>query len=200
MPETGGDALNTPGTSARTLVAVLALSATALLRAEDALDGELEIRSAYAVPSHGVIMVSAHVIYPRSERLVGSLKDGVTLSFGLECSITHHRRLWFDAEAVHLVRHRELSYQVIADRYLLRDTDAGSQESFPTLEAALAALGAVEEWPVAVDSQLRQDEEWQIGLRADVRRGHMPDALRALMFWSDAWHRASEWYTWTLVR
>jgi hypothetical protein len=51
-----------------------------------------------------------------------------------------------------------------------------------------------------VDSQLERDEEWQISLRAGVRRGHMPDALRALVFWSDAWHRTSDWYTWTLVR
>ena len=200
MSDTGGDALNNPGRSARVVFAVLALSGAALLRAEDALDGELEIRSAYAVPNRGVNMLSANVTYPRSERLVASLKDGVTLSFDLECSVTHRRRLWFDAEAVRLLRHRELSYQVITDRYLLRDTDAGAQESFPTLDAALARLGAVEEWPIAVDSQLRQDEEWQIGLRAGVRRGHMPDALRALMFWSDAWHRTSEWYTWTLVR
>jgi Domain of unknown function (DUF4390) len=200
LPHKGGNALSRQIASARIVFAVLALSGTALLRAEDALDGELEIRSAYAVPSHGVIMLSARVVYPRSERLVASLKDGVTLSFDLECVVSRHRRLWFDAEAVQLLRHRELSYQVITDRYLLRDTDAGTQESFPTLDAALAWLGAVEEWPIAVDSQLRQDEQWQIGLRAGVRRGHMPDALRALMFWSDAWHRTSEWYTWTLVR
>ena len=187
-------------TTARMLFAVLALSGGVLARADDALDGELEIRSAYAVPSHGVIMLSAHVVYPRSDRLSASLKDGVTLSFDLECVVSRHRRLWFDAAAVDLLRHRELTYHVVTDRYLLRDVDASTQESFPTLDAALASVGAVEEWPIAVDSQLRSDEQWQIGLRAGVRRGHMPDALRALMFWSDAWHRTSEWYTWTLVR
>ena len=82
----------------------------------------------------------------------------------------------------------------------LRDPEANTQESFPTLTAALARLGQVEEWPIAVDSQLRSDEEWQVRLRAGVRRGHMPDALRALMFWTDGWHRTSDWYSWTLVR
>jgi hypothetical protein len=182
------------------VVAAMAWAAAGLAQAEDPLDGELEIRSAYAVPSHGVIMLSARVAYPGSDLLSASLKDGVTLSFDLECIVTRHRRFWFDAEAVDLVRHRELTYHVVTDRYLLRDVDTGAQESFPTLEAALASVGAVEEWPIVVDSQLHGDGQWQIALRAGVRRGHMPDALRALMFWSNAWHRTSDWYTWTLVR
>lgn len=182
------------------LAAVLAMAGTGTVHGDDALDGELEIRSAYAVPNHGVIMLSASVAYPNGELLTASLKDGVTLSFDLECIVTRHRRLWFDAQTVDLVRHRELSYHVVTDRYLLRDVDSGTQDSFPTLEAALASLGDVEEWPIAVDSQLHGDGPWQISLRAGVRRGHMPDALRALMFWSDAWHRTSDWYTWTLVR
>jgi len=184
----------------RVLLTITLLSAVAGARADDPLGGPLEIRSAYAVPSHGVIMLSARVAYPRSELLTASLKDGVTLSFDLECLVSRHRRLWFDANAVDVFRRRELSYHVVTDRYLLRDVDGDAQESFPTLEAALGSLGTVDEWPIAVDAQLRNDEQWQIALRAGVRRGHMPDALRALMFWSDAWHRTSDWYTWTLVR
>jgi len=183
------------------LAACLLVGSTAA-RADDSLDGDLEIRSAYAVPSHGVIVLSAHVVYPQNDRISAALKDGVTLNFDLELIIRRHRRLWFDAEAVDLTRRWELSYLAVSDRYLLRDVQSGgdSQESFPTLAAALARLGQVEEWPIAVDSQLRSDEQWQIRVRAGVRRGTMPDALRALMFWSDGWHRTSEWYMWTLVR
>ncbi len=184
----------------RLALALMALGVVSGVRAEDPLDGELEIRSAYAVPSHGVVVLTARIVYPQSEQLSASLKDGITLSFDLECIVSRHRRLWFDAVAADLVRRRELSYHVVTGRYLLRDADGGAQESFPTLAAALASLGQVEEWPVAVDSQLRSDEQWQIALRAGVRRGHMPDALRMLVFWSDAWHRTSDWYTWTLVR
>lgn len=184
----------------RSLLVLGLLFAVAPLRADDALDGELEIRSAYAVPSHGTVLLSAHVIYPQSERISAALKDGVTLSFDLEVIVSRHRRLWFDADAVDLTRRRELSYHVISERFLLRDIEGNSQESFPTLGAALARLGQVEEWPIAVDAQLRSDEQWQIRLRAGVRRGTMPDALRALMFWSDGWHRTSDWYSWTLVR
>jgi len=53
---------------------------------------------------------------------------------------------------------------------------------------------------VIVDSQLGGDGPWRVSVRAGVRRGRMPDALRALVFWSHAWHRTSEWYRWTLPR
>ncbi len=165
------------------------------------LDGDLEISSAWAVPSKGVILLSAHVVYPQGDQVSAALKDGNTLAFDLEVSVSRHRRLWFDAEAVHLQRHFELSYHVVTDRYLVHEVDSDAPpESFPTLAAALARLGRVEEWPIAVDAQLSPGEQWQVRLRAGVRRGHMPDALRALAFWSDAWHRTSEWYAWTLVR
>jgi len=31
-----------------------------------------------------------------------------------------------------------------------------------------------------------------------VRRGNLPGAMRAILFWTDDWARVSEWYTWTL--
>jgi hypothetical protein len=188
------------GKTLRGFLALCLLLAAAAARAEDPLDGGLEILSAYAVPIHGVIELSAHVLYPGGETISAALRDGTTLTFDLEVQVSRHRRYWFDAEAVDVSRRRELSYHVVSDRYLLRDVDADTQESFPTLAAALNRIGQVEAWPIAVDSQLRTDGQWQISLRAGVRRGHMPDTLRALVFWSDAWHRTSEWYTWTLVR
>jgi hypothetical protein len=187
-------------TTQRTFLVLCLVLGIARSVADDALDGELEIRSAYAVPSRGTMLLSAHVVYPQSERISAALKDGVTLSFDLEVQVSRHRRLWFDSDAVDLTRRRELSYHVISDRFLLRDIEANAQESFPTLGAALARLGQVDEWPIAVDAPLRSDGDWQIHLRAGVRRGHMPDALRALMFWTDGWHRTSDWYSWTLVR
>ena len=48
--------------------------------------------------------------------------------------------------------------------------------------------------------QMRGDGPWEIALRAGVRRGHIPDALRTLLFWRDDWHRTSEWHSWTLER
>ena len=62
----------------------------------------------------------------------------------------------------------------------------------------LEAIGAVDDWPVLVEPQLSRDARYRVSVRASVRRGRLPDTLRVLMFWTDSWHRTSEWYSWSL--
>jgi hypothetical protein len=172
------------------------------LAADDAgpLGGTFEVGSASIVNRRGVWELSAHVRYPLNERIRSALQDGITLTFDLEVAISRDRRFWFDADVLSLDLRRDLTYHVVSDRYLLTSSSGQEIETFPTIEAALERLGDVVDWPVVVDSQLTGDGPWQVSVRAGVRRGRMPDALRALVFWSDAWHRTSEWYRWTLPR
>jgi hypothetical protein len=181
-------------------LALLVCSATALEgRAAGPLDGDFQVRSAFVVLERGVLQLNAHVQYPVNERIRAALQDGVTLSFDLDLSVSRRRHLWFDAHVVDLTLRRELTYHAVTDRYVVRDETGGEQESMPTLEDALDKLGRIEDLPVAIASQFKGDGPWQVAVRAGVRRGRMSDALRSLMFWSDDWHRTSDWYTWTLT-
>ena len=181
---------------------LLALLFALPLAADEAspLGGTFEVGSASITNRRGVWELNAHVRYPDNERIRGALQDGVTLTFDLEVAISRHRRFWFDADVLSLDLRRDLSYHVVSDRYVLGSSDGREIETFPTIEAALERLGDITDWPVVVDSQLTGEGPWQVSVRAGVRRGRMPDALRALVFWSDAWHRTSEWYRWTLPR
>jgi hypothetical protein len=76
----------------------------------------------------------------------------------------------------------------------------GEQEFYVTLEQALQTIGAVSAFPVVTEPQLAPDAGYQISVRASMRRGSMPDALRTLIWWSDSWHRSTDWYTWSLPR
>ena len=51
----------------------------------------------------------------------------------------------------------------------------------------------------AVSSLALSKANEEVAVRAGVRRGRLSDTMRALMFWSDDWHRNSDWYTWTLT-
>ena len=163
------------------------------------LDGDFQIRSAFVVIDRGVLQLNVHIQYPINDRIRSALQDGVTLAFDLDLSITRHRRFWWNAGVLDSTLRRELTYHAVTDRYVLRDDQGVEQESFPTLEGALDKLGRVEDLPILVESQLRGEGPWQVAVRAGVRRGRMSDTMRALMFWSDAWHRNSDWYTWTLT-
>jgi hypothetical protein len=175
------------------------LAAPRLSAAAGPLDGDFQIRSAFVVIDRGVLQLNVHVQYPINERIRSALQDGVTLAFDLELNVTRHRRLWWNAGVLEMTLRRELTYHAVTDRYVLRDEQGVEQESFPTLEEALDRLGRVENLPILVESQLRGEGPWQVAVRAGVRRGRLSDTMRALMFWSDDWHRNSDWYIWTLT-
>ena len=181
----------------------LALAAAMLLAPRqgmraDALDGVLEVRSAYVDVDHSVFELHARIEYPMTPAIRAALRDGVTLAFDLDTRVVRERRLWFDATVVDLTLRRELAYHTVSDRYVVRDVRSGDQQTFPTLDGALEFLGTVDNWPILVEPQVADGERYRISVRAGIRRGRLPASLRLLLFWTDDWHRVSEWYTWSL--
>lgn len=179
-------------------VALLALAAAA--PRADVLDGVLAVHSAYVNVDGDVFELHARVQYPVNEEIRAALRDGVALLADLDVSVSRERRFWFDAEVVSLTLRRELAFHTVSDRYVVRDVRSGDQQSFPTLEEALVSLGAIDGVPIVVERQLSDEARYQVSVRAGIRRGRLPDALRAIVFWSDDWHRESEWYAWSLPR
>jgi hypothetical protein len=179
------------------ILGVLALTAASLFAYADALDGVLEVRSAYVNIDNGVFLLHARIEYPVNPAIRDALRDGVTLTFDLETRVDRERRFWFNANVVELTLRRELAYHAVSDRYVVRDVRSDEQQTFPTLEEALGYLGKVDGWPILVEPQL-DGGNYVISVRAGVRRGKLPASLRALMFWADDWHRVSEWYSWSL--
>jgi hypothetical protein len=163
----------------------------------DALDGILEVRSAYVNIDKGVFLLHARIEYPVGPAIRSALQDGTTLAFDLDVRIDRDRRFWFNSNIVDLTLRRELTYHAISDRYVVRDVRSGDQNTFPTLDDALEFLGKVNAWPIIVEPQL-DNGNYTISVRAGVRRGHLPASLRAMLFWTDDWVRVSEWYTWSL--
>ena len=179
------------------LAAALLLALSSTLALANALDGVLEVSSAYVNFDHGVIQLYSRVQYPLNPAIREALQDGVTLTFDLEARVDRVRHLWFDANVVDLTLRRELAYHVVTDRFVVRDVRSGDQKSFDTLKEALDYLGKVDSWPILVEPQL-DGGRYIISVRAGVRRGKLPASLRALLFWTDDWQRVSKWYSWSL--
>ncbi len=182
-------------------VALLGPGTSGAARA-DVLDGLLEVKSAYVNTEQGVFQLFARIAYPVNEDIRAALKDGLMLSFDLDVIVSRQRRFWMDETVAEYTLKRELLYHAVSDRYVMRDVEPGSSEqhSYATLEEALEALGAVDAWPFLLPQQLSANRDYRVSLRAGVRRGHLPDSLRVLMFWTDDWHRESEWFSWSLQR
>ncbi len=171
-----------------------------LVRAAGPLDGEFQIHSAFVVIEQGVVKLNAHIEYPDNDRILSALQDGVTLTFDVDVTINRVRRLWFNATVLDTTLRRELKYHAVTNRFLVLNEKGVEQGSFAKLEDALASVGHIEDVPVSVTAQLHGDGPFIVAVRAQVTRGHLPAALRVLEFWSDDWHRASDWYSWTLMQ
>lgn len=176
---------------------ILLLCAWATGAFGDALDGVLEVHSAYVNIDNGVFLLHARVEYPINPQIRDALRDGVTLTFELDTRVERERRLWLNATIVDLTLRRELMYHAVSDRYVVRDVKTGQQENFPTLDEAITYLGRIDSWPILVEPQLNGGS-YLISVRAGVRRGRLPASLRALFFWTDDFRRVSEWYSWSL--
>ena len=168
----------------------------------DVLDGVLEVKSAYVNIEQGVFQLFARITYPVNDDIRAALKDGLMLSFDLDVVVSRERRFWVDATVAEYTLRRELLYHAVSDRYVTRDVapDGSDQHSYATLEEALDALGTVDAWPFLLAPQLSGNRDYRVSLRAGVRRGRLPDSLRVLLFWTDDWHRESEWFSWSLQR
>jgi hypothetical protein len=171
-----------------------------LLARADALDGTLEVQSAFVSHVSGIYQLNAHIRYPLNDDIRNALRDGVSLSFDLDAVVSRERRYWFNAEIAAVTLRRELAWQALTERYVVRDSTGREQQSFATLDDALENLGHVEGWPIMVDSQIRDAGEFRVSVRAGMRRGRLTDTLRVILFWTNDWHRESEWYSWSLPR
>jgi hypothetical protein len=165
----------------------------------DALDGVLQVRSAFVDLDHSVFQLHARVDYPMTPAISDALRDGVDLIFDVDARVERARRFWFDSTVVDLTLRRELAYHTVSDRYVVRDLATGDQQSFATLDAALQELGTVDAWPILVEPQLEAGAQYLISVRAGIHRGHLSSSLRALLFWTDDWSRVSDWYKWSLT-
>ncbi|HLA72544.1 MAG TPA: DUF4390 domain-containing protein [Steroidobacteraceae bacterium] len=186
------------------LCALAALAACGLggVARADPLDGLLEVRSAYVNVDQGVFQLFARIAYPVNDDIRAALKDGLMLTFDLDVVVSRERRFWMDETVAEYTLKRELIYHAVSDRYVTRDRDSRSSEqrSYATLDEALEELGTVEAWPFLLSPQLSANRQYRVSLRAGVRRGRLPDTLRVLLFWTDDWHRESEWFSWSLQR
>src|ERR1700735_5455722 len=109
----------------RSMLIAVVLGACAAAAYADALDGVLEVRSAYVSVESGVFLLHARIEYPVNPAMRDALHDGVTLSVDLDTRIERERRFWFNADVVELTLRRELEYHAVSDRYLVRDARSG---------------------------------------------------------------------------
>ena len=118
---------------------------------------DIVVQSAFVNVRAGVFELNARTIFPLNEDVRAALADGATISLELRAVVEKKRRYWWDATLVDVTLKRELTWNAVSERYILREPDHTEQESFTALDQALSAAGQVQAWPVVVEPQLDPD-------------------------------------------
>ena len=166
---------------------VLAESTVAIRSASLALD-----------EAQDVYELTAEVVITLPEEARKGIEAGLALRLVYEIVLSRVRGYWPDATVAELEQAYELSYHALSQRYLLRNLNTGEQRDFGSLQAALAQLGDVRGLPVIDADLVNGDSRYEVNMRAVVDMSTAPAALQWLLFWTDDWSAASEWFTWPL--
>ncbi len=187
------------------LAAVLLLLAGLLAEpglGQDRLErpGYFEVRSASTRLVGGVHALDARLQLVLSSEALEALSSGVPLVIELQLQLIRDRRFWWDDSEAELAVRFELEYRPLSQRYIVRNTNSGDQDSFATLYSALNNLGRVQGLPVIDDTLLEPGDNYRARLRAMLQTQQYPAPLRLLLFWRSEWQLQSEWYEWLLER
>ncbi len=184
------------------LLALAAMLALGTVLAQDNLEreGYFEVRSASTEVIDGVHTLDARLQLVLSSEALRALESGVTLTIELQLQVIRVRGLLPDDVEAELAVRYELEYSPVSQRYIVRNLNAGDQDSFATLYSALNSLGRVQGLPVIDDAVLDPDADYRIRTRAMLNMQQYPAALRILFFWRGEWQLESEWFEWLLER
>jgi hypothetical protein len=179
--------------------AVLAIG-TVLAQDNVEREGYFEVRSSSTEIVDGVHTLEARLQLVLSSEALRALESGVTLTIELQLQVIRVRGLLPDDVEAELAVRYELEYSPVSQRYIVRNLNAGDQDSFATLYSALNSLGRVQGLPVIDDAVLDPDANYRIRTRAMLNMEQYPAALRILFFWRGQWQLESEWFEWSLER
>jgi hypothetical protein len=184
----------------RGLPRIVALLLSLLVAGTAQASSQFTVQSAVVTVREGVYELDARVIFPLNDDVRSAVANGATVKFALEAVVEKQRRYWFDKQLADVTLRRELTWNAVSQRYILKYMDRGEQASFVALDEALVAAGVMNGWPILVETSLDPATTYEISVRAGYRSSSVPNALRALAFWSDGWAHRTAWKSWILPR
>ena len=185
---------------ATVLLVALMLQLPALAQDESERVGYFDVRSASTTLNNGVHELEARLQLILSAEALEALNSGVAMIIELRIEVIRVRRFYIDDIEAEVLFNYELEYSPVPQRYIVRNTKSGDQESFSTLYSALNSLGRIKGLPIIDDVMLSPDSKYRVRLRALLSTKQFAAPLRIIFFWRDQWQLKSEWYEWQLER
>jgi hypothetical protein len=160
-----------------------------------AADG-IEITRAAIEATDDGYRLGANYSFELNNDLQDAIHHGVRLFFTTEIELTRPRWWWTDDKAVASSQTLRIYYDVLTRQYYV--SLVGSvQQSFTTLDEALAAIRRPSRWLIASKGALKPGETYNVSLRMFMDREYLQKPLRVNAFNNADWRLASNKKTFT---
>jgi hypothetical protein len=148
----------------------------------------------------GSVLLSAEIDYGFSERALEALENGVPLTILVHIQVREQGAwIWDESLVDQRLRYR-IRYKPLSERYLVsRLPGEEGGRTFVTRQAAIAALGELDELYLISEKRLDPDRAYEVHLRASLDIEELPLPLRPMAYLRSGWKQSTGWTKWPLT-
>ena len=145
-------------------------------------------------------LLDARVNYQFSDTALEALDNGVPLTLDLHLKLERLGAWFWEEPLIDTHLRFSIRFHALAETYQVLDHARDLQHNFVTRDAALSALGELNELPVVDEVVLDAQGIYQIRLKTSLDIEALPLPLRPLAYVQPAWKLSSGWSLWPLER
>jgi hypothetical protein len=162
------------------------------------LAGEFVIRNATSKLVGDVFVISAEIDYQFSEVALEALENGVPLLVDVHVQVRRQGAWIWEKDIVDRHFQKQIRYLPLSATYEVITQSGSKKTQFISRDAALSALGSIDEYPVVKASQLKENETYEMEIKTVLDIEALPVPLRPKAYMSPEWKLSSEWSQWLL--
>ena len=159
---------------------------------------EFEITHLSAHLKHGSILMNVNIDYQFSNKSLEALQHGIPLTVEVHAQLRHEDAWLWENDLLDIRFRYQVRYHPLAAVYQIKDLQTNYEQSFVTLESALAALGEIEDFVLLNHSQLIPGEPYILSVKSFLDIEALPLPLRPLAYIDPRWNLSSNWKSWRL--
>lgn len=156
-----------------------------------ASDG-VELGQAHIEAGDNGYRLSATFSFDLNRGLEEVINRGVSLYFTTDVELTRPRWYWFDEKAITATQTIRLQYNVVTRRYNVA-INGSLQQSFNTLDDALALIRRPNRWLIAAKNALKTGEMYQVAVRMGLDLGLLSKPFQINALNNSDWRFSSDW-------
>ncbi|MEJ2621256.1 MAG: DUF4390 domain-containing protein [Candidatus Thiodiazotropha sp.] len=142
--------------------------------------------------------LNARIDYALSDKAHQALSNGVPLTLKVRLVVEKVWRGFWETSPFSQTLWFQIRYHALTELYRVVDMQSGDEQNFVTQEAALYALGEINNLPLVRLVQLIPGEAYQLRLRADLDIDSLPLPLQPLAYLGQGWKLTTGWSQWPL--